>query len=62
MILSHKISALMEIIDSYDTVGKLTFGQPIGYLEKGADVHGLIKRQRQFHGYLNVVGTDGSDI
>ena len=52
----------MEIIDSYDTVGKLTFGQPIGYLEKGADVHGLIKRQRQFHGYLNVVGTDGSDI
>ncbi len=36
-------------------IGKLTFGSPTGYLEKGTDFNGLIHRQKQFLDYVNIV-------
>ena len=40
----------------YDVIGKITFGQPTGYLKAGKDFNNLIKRQQQFFEHVNLVG------
>jgi hypothetical protein len=29
--------------DAFDVIGELTFSKPLGFLEKGADVEGIIE-------------------
>jgi hypothetical protein len=46
---------LMDVLGSYDVIGKVTFEKPTGYLKAGKDFNNLIKRQQRFFEYVNVV-------
>lgn len=51
----NTVGSSLTMSGSYDTIGKLTFGQTSGYLKSGKDFNGLIDRQKQFLDYVNVV-------
>jgi len=40
---------------AFDTVVKLTFGAPLGFMEKGSDFNGMIKAQRSTFRYIGIV-------
>jgi hypothetical protein len=52
----------IDVSGSYDVIGKITFGEPTGYMKAGKDFNNLIKRQQQFFSYVNVVRTSLSFI
>ena len=46
---------LIGNIGSFDVISKLTFGEPIGFIQHGSDFNGMIKSQKEVFRYIGVV-------
>ncbi|EXJ82920.1 hypothetical protein A1O3_06736 [Capronia epimyces CBS 606.96] len=40
---------------AFDMISKMSFGEPIGFLDHGSDFNGMIKSQKRFFRYISIV-------
>lgn len=51
-----RVGANMAQKDAFDVIGELTFSKPLGFLEKGKDIDGIIVALEHMLDYSGKVG------